>query len=172
MSGGSDQRIVGQAERAARVMLGIALLVVVLLNVANAGGRYLAGLSITGIDELMVYLMIWIVMAGAALSLLLRAHIAIDLVPVSLSGSPRRLGALRVVHDAVALAACGFAALASWSFAGRIAGLGTTSMGLGIPMIWAHAALVAGFGAMTLAAGWLLLRDLAAVVGPVRGRAS
>ncbi len=170
MSDRQVQRIAGQAGRAARAVLGLLLLAVVAVNVANAAGRYLAGVSLTGTDELMIYTMVWIVMAGAVLSLLTRSHIAIDLVPAS--ASPRGAALLRVLHDAVALAACGYAAWASWSYVGRIAMLGTTSMGLGIPMTWAHGALTAGFGAMAAVAAGLLLRDVAALARPARGRAA
>jgi TRAP-type C4-dicarboxylate transport system permease small subunit len=159
--------------RGAQTVLGLALLGVVAVNVANAAARYLAGVSLTGTDEAMIYTMVWIVMAGAALSVASRSHIAIDLVPGAASRRGRLV--LNLLHNAVILAACGYAALASWQYTGRIAALGTTSMGLGIPMIWAHAALLAGFGAMAAIAAGLMLRDLGALLRPARagqGRAA
>lgn len=143
-------------------VLGISLLMVVALNVANASGRYFFGFSLTGTDELMVYTMIWVVMAGAVLSLARRTHIGVDLLPTYARGRLRH--AIFMVHDTAALVACGYATWASWQFVTRISGLGTTSMGLGIPMAIPHAALLAGFACLVLVAGVLFLRGLVALV--------
>lgn len=144
--------------RMLHIALGLVLLAVVAVNVANAAGRYLLGVSVTGTDELMVYAMIWVVMLGAILSLAGRQHIGIDLLPASVG--PRARLALHLVHDLAALAVCAYLARASWLFVTRIAGLGTTSMGLGIPMSWPHAALLAGFAGMTAVAAGLVVADL------------
>ncbi|MFW6077020.1 MAG: TRAP transporter small permease [Hyphomicrobiales bacterium] len=143
-------------------VLGVALLLVVAINVANASGRYLFGYSLTGTDELMVYTMVWVVMAGAVFSLAGRTHIGVDLLPTYARGRLRHL--VFLVHDIAALVACGYATWASWQFVMRISGLGTTSMGLGIPMAIPHAALLAGFACLALVAGVLFLRGLVALV--------
>jgi len=143
-------------------VLGVALLLVVAVNVSNASGRYLFGYSLTGTDELMVYTMVWVVMAGAVLSLAGRTHIAVDLLPTYTRGRLRHL--VLLVHDIAALVACGYATWASWQFVTRLAGLGTTSMGLGIPMAIPHAALLGGFACLVLVAGALFLRGLVALV--------
>ncbi len=165
MSNGAADRTGGALGRAGTVvgrglhmLLGLVLLAVVAVNVANAAGRYLLGLSVTGTDELMVYAMIWVVMLGAVLSLAGRQHIGIDLLPAA--AGPRARRALHLVHDIAALAVCAYLARASWLFVTRISGLGTTSMGLGIPMSWPHAALLMGFAGMTVVAAGLVARDL------------
>jgi TRAP-type C4-dicarboxylate transport system permease small subunit len=55
------------ARTAARALLGFVLLGMVLLNVANAIGRYTAGMVFIGSDELLVFGMIWLVMIGMLL---------------------------------------------------------------------------------------------------------
>lgn len=166
--GGGDHRggalaALGQGiTRVLHRVLGVALLLVVAVNVVNASGRYLLGFSLTGTDELMVYTMIWVVMAGAVFSLAGRTHIGVDLLPTYARGRLRYL--VFLVHDIAALVACGYATWASWQFVTRIAGLGTTSMGLGIPMAIPHAALLAGFTCLALVAGVLFLRGLLALV--------
>jgi TRAP-type C4-dicarboxylate transport system permease small subunit len=150
-------------QRLVRRVLGLALLAVVALNLANAAGRSVLSLSLTGSDEAMVYVMIWVVMAGAAVSLATRSHIAVDLVPGR--AGPARRRQIHLLHDAVAVAVCGYATWASWGFVRRIAGLGTESMGLGVPMWLPHAGVLAGLAAMTAIAAVALVRGLGAVFG-------
>lgn len=138
-------------------VLGLAMLAIVAINVANATGRYLLGFSMTGADEVMVYTMVWMVMAGAVLSLASRDHISINLVPSYATGRTRHL--LNGIHDLAALFSCALATYASWGFVTRIAAIGPRSMGLGLPMVIPHAALLIGFAALTLTALALLLRD-------------
>ena len=154
-------RPAGVVDRVQR-LLGVGLLVIVAVNVANALGRHVFGLSLQGTDEVMVFTMIWIVMIGAVVSLALRAHISIDLVAGRVRG--RRLAALFLLHDLAALVGCAYVTKASWQFLSRIAPLGTTSMGLGIPMTVPHGALLLGFGAMTLVAGVMALRSAGQVL--------
>lgn len=143
-------------------VLGIALLFVVGVNVVNASGRYLFGFSMTGTDELMVYTLIWVVMAGAILSLAERDHIGVNLVPSYAKGRFKHL--LHVVHDAAAVLACGYATYASHLFVGKISRLATKSMGLGVPMSLPHAALLAGFAGLTLVGLIMLVRDFGALL--------
>ena len=139
-------------------LLGLGLLVVVAVNVGNAGSRYLFGVSPVGADELMVFLVIWVVMIGAVLSFFLRTHISVNLLPLYLKGRARL--ALYLVHDAAAVLACGYATWASWLFIGRIASIGVTSMGLGVPMTVPHAALLCGFAGLTLGGVVMFALDL------------
>ena len=55
-------RIAWAVERA----LGIGLIVAILFNVVNVTGRYVTGFTLTGIDEVEVYLLIWIAFLNAA----------------------------------------------------------------------------------------------------------
>ena len=68
---------VGQA---ARVLLGLILLAMVLLNVVNAFSRYALSYVVIGIDELLVFAMIWMVMVGMLLVTADRSHIALEIV--------------------------------------------------------------------------------------------
>ncbi len=142
-----------------RALLGVVLLGMVAVNVVNAGGRYL-GLGLPpGIDELLVFAMIWLVMAGAVLALLEREHLAIDLLPEALGPVART--ALLLISHIVVLAVSLVVVRQSWLFIARIDKLGQVSMGLGVPMTWPHAAVLAGFAGMALVALWLLCRDAA-----------
>jgi TRAP-type C4-dicarboxylate transport system permease small subunit len=143
-------------------LLGLTLLFVVGVNFLNATSRYLFGFSPVGADELMVYVVIWAIMLAAIMSLILRSHINVNLLPSYTTGRARHL--LHVLHDAAAVLACGYATYASWLFIARISRLGVTSMGLGMPMTVPHAALLIGFAGLTLTGAVMLIRDCIALI--------
>ncbi|RMH45631.1 MAG: TRAP transporter small permease [Alphaproteobacteria bacterium] len=157
-AGGSAGHGAGRLARTVQALLGVALLVIVAVNVVNALGRHLAGAGLVGADELMTFTMVWIVMAGAVLALAARAHIAIGLVPAMLGAGGRRLLALG--HDSVALAVCLVAARASVEYVARLDALGMTSMALGVPLAPVHAALPAGYAGLALVSGWGVIAGL------------
>ncbi|WP_309084957.1 TRAP transporter small permease [Chelativorans sp.] len=158
----APSRLTGWAMNSLHTLLGLTLLFVVGVNVVNAVSRYLFGISPVGADELMVYVVIWAVMIAAILSLILRSHINVNLLPLYTKGRVRHL--LHVIHDGAAILACGYATYASWLFIGRIAKLGVTSMGLGLPMTVPHAALLIGFAGLTAVGALMLARDLMALI--------
>jgi TRAP-type C4-dicarboxylate transport system permease small subunit len=143
-------------------LLGVILLFVVAVNVVNASSRYLFGISPVGSDELMVYMVIWTVMIAAIMSLILRSHINVNLLPLYTGGRVRHV--LNIIHDVAAILACGYATYASWLFIGRISRLGVTSMGLGVPMTIPHAALLVGFTGLTATGVIMLVRDVLALI--------
>lgn len=106
----------------------------------------------------MIYLIIWLVMIASILSYFSRTHISVNILPLYTNGRVRHLW--YVLQDVAALFASAFATYASWLFVGRIARIGVTSMGLGMPMTIPHAALLCGFAGLTIAAGIKLVLDL------------
>lgn len=158
----SLSRVAGLAMSGLHSLLGLTLLFVVGVNVLNATSRYLFGISPVGADELMVYSVIWVVMVGAILSLFLRSHINVNLLPLYAKGRIRHL--LHVLQDAAAVFACGYTTYASWLFLGRISKLGVTSMGLGVPMTLPHAALLFGFAGLTVTGAVMFVGDVIALV--------
>lgn len=151
-----------------RIILGVLLLGMVALNVANAICRYALGVVLTGADELMVFAMIWMVMVGMIVATASRGHIALDFL-VNRAG-PRQRVMLSILHHAVMTGACAYAAFHCWSFVARVAALGQTSMALGLPMAIPHAALVVGFAGTTIASALLLAADIAALARAMRPR--
>jgi len=155
-------RVGARLGRAIDWAMGLLLIAVVAINVANAAGRHLFSYSVTGADELMVYLVILLVMAGAVRALAQREHININLLPSYIHGRSRI--ALHILHDLIALAATLYTASASWTFVQKIMRLDTTSMSLGIPMSIPHSMVFLGFAGMAVVAFVCLLRDLHALV--------
>lgn len=142
---------------AMRGLAGLVLLAMVAVNVANAAARYSGAYVLVGADELLVFSMIWMVMVGAVVAVAERSHLNLDLLPLRLKG--RRRIALFVFQELVMAASCGYAAWQSLMFVLRIARLGQTSMGLGVPMAIPHAALLFGFAGMAIVALILAFRD-------------
>lgn len=151
-----------RAIAALKGLLGLGLVAMVLLNVANAAGRYGGLPTLTGADELLVFGMIWIVMLGAIIATRDRTHLSIDLIHSRLAPGPRR--ALLAVSGIVMAVTCAFIAWHSYAFIGRIGAIGQTSMGLGIPMVIPHSAVFIGFIGMAVVAAFLATADIAAVL--------
>jgi TRAP-type C4-dicarboxylate transport system permease small subunit len=142
---------------AARTLLGFVLIGLVLLNVANAVGRA-TGKVVVGIDELLVFGMIWMVMIGMLLVTADRSHIALEILTARVGPKARCI--LSLVTHAVMVGACGYAAVQSFGFIQRITATGQTSMALGMPMLIPHSALLVGFGGTAIIAAMIAVSDL------------
>ena len=162
MTKNTPARITHTIASAVRVLLGLLLLGMVALNVANAICRYVFGVVLTGADEVLVFSMIWMVMVGMILATVDRRHIALDFL-ITRAGSRQRV-ALRILHHAVLTGACAYAAIYCWAFVARVAAIGQTSMALGVPMAIPHAALFVGFAGTTIASLLLLAAEVAQLV--------
>ena len=148
------RRIAQVTAAATRTLLGLILLAMVLLNVANAVARDRfivadrrrrgAGLS-----------MVWMVMIGMILVTVDQRHIALDFLVNRLSGRPRI--ALTMFHHAIIAVGASYAALQCVEFTKRVAAIGQTSMALGMPMLFAHSALIVGFGGTAMIAVLLVV---------------
>lgn len=153
------------ASRALRAILGLVLLGLVLLNVANAVARA-AKVVVIGVDEVLVFGMIWMVMLGMLLVTAEKGHIALELLATRVG--PRMATVLSIIAHLVMAAASAYAALQSFYFVQRVAALGQTSMALGMPMLIPHSALLVGFGGTAIIALVLVLRDIQTLFIPAR----
>ena len=93
-------RIARVAVSVARPLLGLVLLIMVALNVVNAVCRYLFGIVFTGADEVLVFMMIWLVMLGLILVTASRRNIALDFLANRL-GPRSRLALAVIQHSAM-----------------------------------------------------------------------
>lgn len=142
---------------AVRALLGIVLIGLVLLNVANALARA-TGRVVIGVDEVLVFGMIWMVMIGMLLVTADRSHIALEILTARVG--PRVRCILSIVTHLAMACACGFAAMQSYGFIQRITATEQTSMALGMPMLIPHSALLVGFGGTAIIAAMLLASDI------------
>src|SRR5688572_14678259 len=98
------------AASAVRLLLGLVLIGLVLLNVVNALARA-TGVVVIGVDEVLVFGMIWMVMLGMLLVTAERGHIALELLTTSVG--PRVARMFSIVTHIVMSASCAYAAYQS-----------------------------------------------------------
>ena len=137
-------------ERALVLLLGVLMLLIVGLNVANVAGRYLLSRPVPAADEIMTFAMVWGVFLGAAVVTLRGTHLTMDLIVGLLPPVARR--AADIAASLALLLVLGFVALQSLDYIEVIGSIGLTSMAAGLPMAWVHAAIPVGFGLMAVAA--------------------
>tara|TARA_B100000029_G_scaffold364170_1_gene357346 strand:- start:226 stop:717 length:492 start_codon:yes stop_codon:yes gene_type:complete len=140
-----------------RGLLGIVMILMVILNLVNAAGRYGGTPIFTGADELLVFGMIWIVMIGAIVTTRDRKHLSIDVFPQRLTNRLRL--ALNIIIGAITTGLSTFVAFHSLEFIKKIAAIGQTSMGLSIPMVIPHLAVFIGFSGIALVSAILAITD-------------
>ena len=143
-----DKGALSRIGLAARVILGLLLLAMVVLNVANAISRYLLSSVVIGIDELLVFAMIWMVMIGMLLVTAERSHIALE-----------------IITGRVAVA-CASAAWQSYKFVSRVVAIKQPSMARALPMFSPHGAITLGLAGTALVAAVLAWRDALRLVRP------
>ena len=71
-------------------VLAVGLIVAILFNFFNVVGRYITGFTLTGLDEIEVYLLIWIAFLNAAVVSWRREHLRMDLLVTALPGPMQR----------------------------------------------------------------------------------
>jgi TRAP-type C4-dicarboxylate transport system permease small subunit len=152
---------------AARTLLGIVLIGLVLLNVVNAIARA-TGKVVIGVDEVLVFGMIWMVMIGMMLVTADRSHIALEILQTRVG--PKARCVLSIMTHAVMIGACGYAAIQSFGFIQRVTATGQTSMALGMPMLIPHSALLVGFGGTAIIAAMIFVSDIRALSQKRGGR--
>jgi len=168
MSGNGFIRAEAVVVRLVGILLGLGLIAMVMVNVANAVGRYSGRFSLVGADELLVYGMIWIVMLGAILAARSREHLSINLLPTAMSGGLS--ATVQILIDIATVAVSLFIAWHSFVFIDRIAALNQTSMGLGIPMVIPHSAILVGFAGIAAVTAFLTIVDISRLAGSEGGR--
>jgi TRAP-type C4-dicarboxylate transport system permease small subunit len=129
-------------------LLAVALVGAISLNFINVIGRYLAGFTLTGVDEVEIYVLIWIAFLGAATVFWKNEHLRMD---VLLNACPvvfRK--AVLVVEMGVMLAVALVAAFQSFRYVERMHALGAVSDIAHIPTWIPHSAIFLSFGAMAV----------------------
>jgi TRAP-type C4-dicarboxylate transport system permease small subunit len=149
-------RLVNAVER----LLAVALIVAISLNFINVIGRYLAGFTLTGVDEIEIYVLISIAFLGAAVVFWNNAHLRMD---VLLNASPAVIRkAVLVAEMGVMLAVASFVALESFFYVERIHALGAVSDIARVPTWIPHSAIFLSFGAMAV---MVILRGISILRG-------
>lgn len=131
-------------------VLAIGLILGILFNFMNVVGRYATGFTLTGVDELEVYVLISIAFLNAAVVSWRRDHLRMDLL-VKTAPEPLQR-AVYVFEAAVTLMVTTFVGHYSFIYVQRIHRLGTVSDMARVPTWIPHSAVFVGFGLMALIA--------------------
>lgn len=141
-------------------VLAVGLLIGISLNVINVVGRYLAGFALNGVDEIEIYILIWIAFLGAALVTWRGSHLRMDVLVMACPPAVRWL--VGWFEMMVMLVVTIFVAWQSLKYVERIYALGAVSDIAHIPTWIPHSAIAISFAAMAL---MVLLRGLQRITG-------
>src|SRR2546423_13010584 len=128
--------MLGRLMLAVERILALAFIFAVCLNFANVVGRYGFGYSISGADEIQIYIMVWMAFLGAAVVAWRREHLRMDVLR-KLFPERIQLG-LQLLEGLILVALAGFTLVQSWRYTAQMAALGRTSDVGGIPMWVRH----------------------------------
>lgn len=101
--------------------------------------RYVFNSSLTWSEELARYLFIWQIWLGTSIAFRDKKHIIIETLPGKLKG--RAKISMQIVVDLIWLGFCVFIVIAGFQLTASIAGRGTSSTGLNMPMQLVYASL-------------------------------
>lgn len=131
-----------------KLAIGILLVLMVVLNAANAVGRYVFHRSINGADEILVYAMVWLVFLGAAAVTWEARHLRIGFLAAKL---PERLQVgLNIIQILTLAGLCLLVCVQSIDVIGQLGKIGQRSMAAEIPMTVPHTAIALGLGLCVL----------------------
>ena len=138
--GGLVQRLTDFIFKFIRLLLGTGLLLSVLLICANAFGRYVLHAPIIWAEEVLGYVLVWVVYLGAVEVTRDGGHLSMDLITQSLNPRWRRL--VELFRNLVFLAVC---ALVTYQAIGAISKLSYYSQIAGLPMNVLHTVIPVSF---------------------------
>ncbi len=149
-------KIFEQVMRTIERGLAIGFIVAVCLNFANVIGRYVFGRSILGVDEVQIFILVWMTFLGAVVVTWRNQHLRMD---VLVQFFPERIRTLLKTTELVLLLfLAGFVLLHSSRYAGQMMVLGRKSDMAGISMWIPHSAVAVGFGLIALIALWRVVQ--------------
>lgn len=128
--------------------LAAALLAAVALNAANVVARYVFGQSITGADELQIYLMLVLAFFGSVVATVRRQHLRMDVLVRFFPRAIQRV--LDGLEGIAAAVLCGFVCWISTQYALRIHQIGSVSENAHIPMWIPHGVVALAFAVLTV----------------------
>ena len=141
-------------------VLAIGLLIGISLNFVNVVGRYLGGYALNGVDEVEIYILIWIAFLGAALVTWRGTHLRMDVI---IETCPRPVRSVVAWFEMlVMLTVSAFVAWQSFKYVERIYALGAVSDIAHIPTWIPHSAIAVSFTLIVLI---VLLRGIQRIAG-------
>ncbi len=145
-------------DRVVGAIAGACLLVITAVLFVNSVGRYVAGITFIGGEELARYLMIWLTFLGSYLLVRRSRHISVDLVMRTLPPAYQRL--LGIAISAFGAIVLGYFAWFGAELTALIMSSGQVSSSLPIRTGWLYLSVPVGAALMTAAFLWNVVRAL------------
>lgn len=121
--------------------------------------RYVFEVPVMGMDELMMYPILWLYMLGAANASREQSHIRANVLDVFIK-SPRKLAVIAVIADAISIVVLLWLIYWAWDFTQYIIRVGKESPTLYLPTFFADISLITGLMLMILFTLWHIARLL------------
>lgn len=132
------------------VLAGTLFLIAVVINFVNVVGRYVFSTPVFWAEEILIFIIIWIVFLVAGTITYQGAHLNMDLL---YNRMPERYRRLVNIGIALTMIVCtAFTAVQSWKVVSLHWHTHGVTAGTNIPLVIPHAALLFGFSFMALAA--------------------
>jgi len=129
-------------------VLGIALVAAISLNFVNVIGRYVAGFTLTGVDEVEIYVLVAITFMGTAVVFWKGGHLRMDVLLNACPPVVRK--SVAVAETVVTLAVALLMAFQSLRYVQRIHALGAVSDIAHVPTFIPHSAVFVCFAAIVV----------------------
>lgn len=129
-------------------VLALALIFGIALNFTNGMGRYLTGFTLSGADEIEIYILIWTAFLGAAVVTWRRQHLRMDVLVRACPESVRK--AVAVFEALTLLAVALFVLWQSLLYVKRLFDFGSVSDIAHVPTWIPHSAIFICFGAIAI----------------------
>ncbi len=121
--------------------------------------RYVLEIPVMGMDELMMYPILWLYMLGAVNASRENTHIRANVLDVFIK-SPRKLAILAVISDVLSVIVLFWLIYWAWDFTQYILKVGKESPTLYLPTFYADISLIICLLLMTLFTVWHIIRLL------------
>lgn len=162
-------RIIDGALEGLKGLVGILLLAGVVLNFVNVCLRYFWGHPFAWVEEVMVFGLLFIVMAGVVVSTALDQNLKIDILLQIVSRRWRRV--LKISAHCIWISVCLFLAVHSYTVVALMKRLGQVSMAASIPKWIPHSFILGALVLSVIAAVYAIVREFK-VGGVVAGQVS
>ena len=133
----------GHVLTAIKVLIGVLMLAAISINFANVIARRVFDAPLIWAEEILVFIIVWMVYTGAVLISWQGKHLAMDLVSSSLKGWPRIF--VQALSTLILLGLSVFVVSHSYDIILTFVDTGQRSIAAGIPMYVPHFAIPLGF---------------------------
>lgn len=131
-------------DRLPKFIIGFLIFVAIAINVANVAARHIFHAPFIWAEEILVYIMVWVIFVGIILVSRREGHLKMDLIAASF---PKRMTRyIKILTEFITTAVCLVVLWASYQVLSTLWDYGQRSIAAEIPMVIPHFAIPLGIG--------------------------